>query len=81
MLATRKMKKQITWALWTLSRLARRTGRIMIMAAPVVPTQEARNVPIRRRVAFTRGVPRRDPFTTMPPEMVKSPHRRMMKGM
>jgi hypothetical protein len=81
MFATRKMKKQITWALWIRSRLARSTGRIMIMAAPVVPTQEARNVPMRRRIVFTRGVPRREPCTTMPPEMVNSPQRRMMKGM
>jgi len=80
MLETRKMKKTMTCALRTLSRFALMTGRIMTMEAPVVPTQEARNVPISRRTELTRGVPRSDPETTMPPAMVKSPQSRMMKG-
>ena len=81
MLATRKMKKQMMWAFFTRSRLARRTGRIITMAAPVVPTHEARTVPISSMTVLTAGVPRREPLSTMPPEIVNSPQSRMMKGM
>ena len=81
MLATRKMKKQKMCAFLTRCLLARRTGRIITIEAPVVPTQEASTVPIRSITVLTAGVPLSDPFRTIPPDMVKSPQRRMMKGM
>ena len=40
-LATSTMKKTMTWALWARPALARISGRIRIIAAPVVPTKLA----------------------------------------
>jgi len=80
MLATRKMKKTTVWTLWRRSRLARRRGRIVSMAAPVVPIQEARKAPQRRVAVFPPGVPRRVPRIRMPPETVKRAQRTSRKG-
>ena len=66
-LATRKMKKITTWALFLRAALARINGRTRIMAAPVVPTMLAIAVPSTRMPAFTSGPPRKVPVTRMPP--------------
>jgi hypothetical protein len=46
------------------------TGRIRIMAAPVVPTMLAMHVPRASSAVLTSGVPRRLPDTTIPPAAV-----------
>jgi hypothetical protein len=66
-LATRKMKKTTTWTLWSRAALARRSGRIRIIAAPVVPTTLAIKVPNASIAVLTSGVPRSSPVTKMPP--------------
>ena len=66
-LPTRKMKNTTTWTLCSRAALARNSGRIKIMAAPVVPTTLAMSVPKRSVSALTSGVPRKVPETTMPP--------------
>ena len=63
MFATRKMKKITVWALCRRSRLARSSGRISSIAAPVVPTHEASTVPVTMIAALTPGEPRSDPRT------------------
>ena len=66
-LATRKMKNTMTWTLCSRAALARMSGRIRIIAAPVVPTTLAMSVPNARIAPLTSGVPRRLPVTRMPP--------------
>lgn len=68
-------------AFFCLSLFARRTGLIITMAAPVVPTHDAKAVPMSSMMEFTSGVPFSVPVTTIPPEIVKRAHRRMMNGM
>jgi hypothetical protein len=43
------------------------SGRIRIIAAPVVPTMLAISVPNARIVVLVSGVPRSSPVTRMPP--------------
>ena len=64
---TRKMKKMTTCALLSRAALALMSGRIRIMAAPVVPTTLAIAVPKTRIAVLTSGVPRRLPVTRIPP--------------
>ena len=80
MLATRKMKNTMTWTFFCRQALALMTGRIMSMAAPVVPTQLARTVPMSRRRALILGVPAKVPLTAMPPATTNRPKRRTIKG-
>ena len=54
MLQTRKMKNTKTWALYLRSSLARISGRIRIIAAPVVPTRLAIAVPIASRAVLVK---------------------------
>jgi len=51
------------------------------MAAPVVPIQEARAVPMLIIMVFTAGVPLKLPLSNIPPEIVKRPQRSIIKGM
>ena len=51
------------------------------MAAPVVPTMLAINVPKARTLALSAGVPRRSPVMRMPPATTYSANSRMMKLM
>ncbi len=81
MFDTRKMKKTTTWTLWRRLSLARSTGRIMMIEAPVVPTKLAISVPIASSAVLVAGVPCRLPMIRMPPAMVNSAKSRMMKGM
>lgn len=55
------MKKTTVCARCRRLALARSSGRISSMAAPVVPIQEARKVPISRIVPLTSGAPRNEP--------------------
>ena len=81
MFATRKMKKMITCFLDLRLALARMMGRIRSIAAPVVPIQDARMVPMMRIIVFTFGVPARVPLNKIPPEAVNNPHNNIMNGM
>ena len=51
------------------------------MAAPVVPIQLARTVPIASSTVLAAGLPRSVPVTIIPPATVYNAHNRMMKGM
>ena len=81
MLATRKMKKTTMWALCARQMLARRTGRMSSIAAPVVPIQLARNVPIASMITLLRVEPLMVPATWMPPVTTNRPSSSTMKGM
>jgi len=70
-LQTRKMKNTTTCALDRLASFARNSGRIRIMAAPVVPTMLAIKVPKASRKMFVAVVPRGLPVTRMPPATMK----------
>src|SRR6266567_1979215 len=74
-LAARKIKNTTTWTLCSRAELARRSGRIRIMVAPVVPTRLAMRVPSARIAALTNGVPRRLPVTEMPPPELREQER------
>ncbi len=69
-LATRMMKKTNTWVLCCREMLARISGRIRIIAAPVVPTMLAITEPSARMAALFQGVPRILPLTKIPPATV-----------
>ena len=75
------MKKTIGVDLVLRHALARRTGRMSSIAAPVVPTHEAMRGPDQQEHGFTPGVPLNEPRTKMPPDTVNNDHSRMMKGM
>ena len=80
MFETRKMKKTTTWTLKRRASLARSTGRIMMIEAPVVPTKLASTVPIASSTVLVSGVPCKLPEIRMPPAIVNSAKSRMMKG-
>jgi len=61
--------------------LARITGRINSIAAPVVPTHEAMTVPMSRKTVLSPGVPLKEPRIRIPPATVNSAQSRMMNGM
>ena len=78
--ATRKIKKTITCTLCLRSLFARINGRINSIAAPVVPIQDAKTVPIKIRRVLTCGVPDNRPFIRIPPEIVYRARIRMING-
>ena len=80
MFDTSMMKKTKTWTLCTRSSLARRSGRIRIIDAPVVPMTLAGSAPIARMAVFMPGEPWMLPATTIPPAAVKSANSMRMKG-
>jgi hypothetical protein len=51
------------------------------MAAPVVPIQLARKVPMKSRRQLIFVVPAKVPQTAIPPATTNRPKRRTMKGM
>ena len=75
------MKKTTTWTLCLRSSLARMTGRIMIIAAPVVPMTLAIKAPMASSTVLVIGEPCRLPLITMPPATVNSASSSRMKGM
>jgi len=80
MLATRKMNKRTMWARRRRQALARMSGRIKSMAAPVVPVRLASPVPSAKNPTLKVGLPLKLPRTRIPPVTVYSAQRRMMKG-
>ena len=70
MFATRKMKKTKVWVLLRRKALARSTGRIITMAAPVVPIRLASTVPMASSATLVPGVPTSDPLSMTPPPAV-----------
>src|SRR4030042_4676005 len=80
-LATKKIKKQITCAFFLREALARKTGRIIIIDAPVVPTHDAINVPTAKRTVFVIGFPLKVPLRTIPPAIVNKAQSIIIKGM
>ena len=55
-------------------------GLISSIAAPVVPIQLAKKVPIKIIARFTIGVPTRAPVSLTPPDIVNKAKRRMING-
>ena len=78
---TRKMKKTKTWILCFRSSLARITGRISSIEAPVVPIQPASTVPMASKVVFIDGEPCMLPLMWIPPVTVNSASSNTMNGM
>ena len=74
------MKNTTTWALCRRSSLARSTGRIITIDAPVVPMKLASAVPMASSAVFAAGAPWMLPRMTMPPATVKSARSSRMKG-
>ena len=73
-LATRKMKKMTTWARCLRERFARSSGRMSSMAAPVVPTQLARKLPMSRMTTLFLVVPAMvPPVTVSVPDLMPMP--------
>jgi hypothetical protein len=64
------MKNTTICARFLRSTIARSSGRIRIIAAPVVPTKLAMPVPMASRIVRLRGVPRICPETRIPPATV-----------
>ncbi|CWP02824.1 Uncharacterised protein [Neisseria meningitidis] len=81
MFATRKMKKMTMCTRRVRFWLAFSSGRIISIAAPVVPMIEASAVPTASRAVLSLGVPFKSPQTKMPPEMVYRASSSRMKGM
>ena len=78
--ATRKIKNTTIKVLFFLYALALKKGLIMSIAAPVVPIQEAKMVPMSSMMTFTMGVPTKDPRSKIPPETVYRDHSKMING-
>ena len=79
--ATKKMKNTITWTLCSRCLLALINGRINNIAAPVVPIQLAKIVPIKIMIEFNSGVPTSEPFKRIPPEIVNKASKSIINGM
>ena len=58
------------WDRFSRPSLARNSGRMSSIDAPVVPSRFAMTAPTPRKVQFTAGVPRIVPFRRIPPEIV-----------
>ena len=69
-LLTMKMKKTKTCALWRRLSLARISGRIISIEAPVVPMKLASTAPITISSALKPGLPWKLPRMWMPPATV-----------
>ena len=78
--ATTKMKKTKTCAFRRRMELARNSGRMSSIDAPVVPITEASTAPMAISTALRPGVPARVPRTTIPPEMTKRAPSTTMKA-
>ena len=74
------MKKTTTWTLCFRQALARNNGRISNIAAPVVPIQLAKDVPIAMIIVLTAGDPRSEPFKQIPPAAVNKADSKTING-
>jgi len=72
MLQTMKMRKMTVCLMCVRSALARSTGRMRSIAAPVVPMKLASTAPTARKRMLLRGVASGSPVTYTPPEIVNS---------
>ena len=79
-LATKNIKNIIICVLLFLHIFALIKGLINNIAAPVVPIQEANNVPIRINTELNLGVPTKLPLKTIPPEIVNSAKSKTING-
>ena len=79
-LATRNIKKTTTWTLFLRCLFAFINGLISNIAAPVVPIQLAKKVPIKIIARFTKGVPTKEPVNLTPPDIVNSANNKIIKG-
>ena len=68
------------WVLLRRQAFARSTGRMSSMAAPVVPTQLAKSVPMARSTTLFFVVPAMVPFTWMPPDTTEQPQQQHDEG-
>ncbi|MDT4881332.1 hypothetical protein FQZ97_1171840 [compost metagenome] len=75
------MKNTTTCARFARLSLARISGRISSIEAPVVPMKLASTAPMARMAVLSPGAPCRLPRMWMPPATVNSAVSRMMKGM
>ena len=66
--------------LWVRHALAAMTGRIISIAAPVVPMMLAMIVPTASSMVFTAGPPLSLPRRRTPPATVNSANSNMIKG-
>ena len=80
MLATKNIKNTIIWTFFSLKAFALMRGRIKSIAAPVVPIQLAKTVPMKIITVFSKGVPTNDPFKQTPPEIVNRDSNSIIKG-
>ena len=79
-LETKNIKNTIKCILFFLDTLALIRGLINNIEAPVVPINDAKIVPVNIIMVFTKGVPAKKPCNLIPPEIVKSEKRRIIKG-
>ncbi len=70
MFDTRKMKNTKVCVLRARNALARSTGRMSSMLAPVVPITLASSVPMASSAVFVAGVPTSVPRSSTPPPVV-----------
>ena len=70
----------IIWVLFFLHLFALICGLIRSIAAPVVPIQEAKIVPIDNNKRFILGVPIIVPLKHIPPATVNNDNKRIIKG-
>jgi len=75
------MKNTKVWVFCLRKALARSTGRISSMEAPVVPITLAITVPKASSAVLVAGVPISAPFNSTPPPVTYSASSRAMKGM
>tara|TARA_Y100000590_G_scaffold446165_1_gene579464 strand:- start:842 stop:1261 length:420 start_codon:yes stop_codon:yes gene_type:complete len=80
MFATKKIKKIIIWVLFFLHRFDLIRGLIKSIADPVVPMNDARDVPISKIDVFVVGLPAKLPEILIPPEIIYRAVNRAIKG-
>ena len=79
-LATKKIKKITVWTDWCRRRLAHSIGRIINIAAPVVPIIEANTTPMANKITFDFGVLILSLLIRIPPETVNNAKSNNIKG-
>ena len=79
-LATKNIKNTTTCTLCLRLSFALSSGRIISIAAPVVPIKLANNVPIANSKVFNFGLPCKLPLIKIPPEIMNKLLINMTKG-
>ena len=78
--ATKKIKNTMRCTLFFLQEFARIKGRIISIAAPVVPIQLAKAVPINKIRVLIFGVPAKVPLITIPPAATNKENSKTKNG-